>query len=86
MARASVGNLQSAVGAFAITPNDSADLAQTTRGIFLQGDTDLVDLRVTMVDGSPATFLGLATGVIHPLQVRRVFAANTTATGIIGLV
>lgn len=82
----SVDNLQSAVGGFAITPDDDNDLAQITRAIFVQGDADLVDLKVTMVDGSVVTFLGLASGVAHPLQVRRVWENGTSAEGIVGLV
>lgn len=82
----SVGNLQSAVGAFAITPNDGVDLAQTARAIFVQGSATLVDLKVTMLDGTTVTLLGLASGVMHPIQVRRVWATGTTATNIIGLV
>lgn len=81
-----IDQLQSAVGAFAITPADGTDLAQVTRAIFFQGDTDLLDLKVTMVDGSVVTFLGLASGVVHPLQVRRVWATGTSAANIIGLV
>jgi len=82
----SADQLQSAVGAFAVTPSDSVDLAQVTRAIFVRGSATLVDMKVTMVDGSIVTLLGLATGVAHPLQVRRVWATSTTATGIVGLV
>ena len=81
----SANDLQSADGAFAITPDDGADLPFVTRAIFIKGNASLVDLAVVMVDGSEVTFAGLATGIAHPFQVKRVLATGTTATGIIGL-
>jgi hypothetical protein len=82
----SADQLQSAVGAFDITPDDDEDLAEVTRAIFLGGDAELKDLKVDLVDGSTVIFFGIATGVVHPLQVRRVHDTNTTAENIVGLV
>jgi hypothetical protein len=69
--------------AFSITPHDSNDLAQTTRGLYvgvagnvrviLAGDTDAV------------TLTGLAAGMVHPFRVKRVLSTSTTATSIVGL-
>ena len=66
--------------AFEITPADATDLEKTTRGL-LVGVSGNVD--VTMAGGQRVT-IGLAAGVIHPLAVTIVWAAGTTATGVVG--
>lgn len=72
-----------ATRAFAITPNDGADLAVFTRGLYIGVAGDVV---VDMVDsGASITFTALAAGVIHPLRVKRVRATGTTATNIVGV-
>lgn len=71
-----------AASAVAITPNNSADLTDYTRGIYI-GATGT--LKVDMVTGGTVTFVDPAPGVIHPLRVKRVYNTGTTATGIIGL-
>ena len=80
---ADYGNRSNAPGtaAFAITPNDSADLANVTRGLLLGAAGNV---KVDMLESGTVT-LALAAGIIHPLRVKRVYAAGTTATGIIGL-
>lgn len=77
-----VGAESPAVNAFAVTPNDSTDLATATRGIYAGGAGDL---KVTTLGGDTVTFVGLAAGVIHPIRVARVFATGTTATNIVGV-
>lgn len=72
----------SAANAASITPNDGADLATPTRGLYVGASGDV---RVTMVGGQTLTFVGLAAGVVHPLRVKRVFATSTTASSIIGV-
>lgn len=67
--------------AVAITPNDGADLANNTRGIYL-GSTG--NLAVTMAGGEQITFVGLASGIIHPIRAKRIWATGTTAANIIG--
>ena len=73
--------LDSAWSYFAITPNDSADLAYITRGINVAISGNV---KVTGPDGSIAT-LYLVAGIIHPMRVQRLWATNTTATGIVGV-
>lgn len=68
--------------AFDVTPNDSADLAIATRGVYV-GVTG--NLKVTTVRGSTVTFVGLAAGIIHPIRVERIWSTGTTATNIIGV-
>lgn len=70
--------------AAAITPDNSTDLSAVTRGLYVgvSGDVkvDLYDGAVTTV-----TFVGLASGVIHPIRARRVYATGTSATSIVGI-
>ena len=70
------------VGGFEITKHDTNELAYVTRGIYV-GVTG--NLKVTLVDGSVVTFIGLAAGVIHPIRAKIVWSAVTTATSIVGL-
>lgn len=72
----------SAYVAFDITPNDSTDLTHNTRGIYCGGGGNL---KVDMVGGGTVTFTSIAGGVIHPIQVKRVYSTGTGATSIIGL-
>jgi hypothetical protein len=72
-----------ATKALAITPNNGADLAFATRGIYIGGGGNL---RVDMQDGGvDVTFVGLAAGTILPVRVSRVYATGTTATSLVGL-
>lgn len=70
-----------AVGVFPITPDDNADLPQTTLAINVATPGTL---RVTMLDGSTGV-LHVAPGQAFPVRVRRVWQSGTTATGILGL-
>lgn len=74
-------------GAVAVTPSDTVNISLPpsspyTRGIYV-GVTG--DLSVLMVDGSTATFVGVAAGVIHPIAVVRVNETDTTATNLIAV-
>lgn len=68
---------------FLITPNDSVDLTQRTRGISFGavGALKIIDgvgNTVTIPSGS------LAAGVIHPICATRVYSTGTAATNIVG--
>lgn len=69
--------------AFAITPNDGADVANVTRGLYVgvSGDVSII----LAGDSAAVTFVGLAAGVIHPIRAKRVRATGTTATSIVGV-
>ena len=71
-----------AIRAVAITPNDSADLAISCRGVYVGTGGDL---RVTTTSGDTITFPGLPDGSILPVRCSRVFATDTTASWLIGL-
>lgn len=68
--------------AVAVIPSDSIDLTDPTRAVYIGGAGDL---DVTMVSGQRVTFQSVMGGVAYPLRVARVWAAGTTATGIVGL-
>lgn len=67
---------------FSITPNDGAELPDVTRGVYI-GTAG--DLHVLMSRGDEVTFIGLAAGLVHPLQIRKVFSTGTTALNIVGV-
>lgn len=71
-----------AIHAASITPNDSADLAANTRGIYVGTGGDL---RVTMAGGQTITFKSLTGGMVHPFCTTRVWATGTTASDIVGV-
>lgn len=67
---------------FAVTPNDSTDLLQTTRALFV-GTTG--NLALVLASGAALSFANVASGTVLPLRVRRIKATGTTATDIVGL-
>ncbi len=74
--------MQPAVGGAAVTPNDSQDLAKSSRALYVGGAGDV---KVTTVDGSTITFSAVPAGTLLPVAVKRVFATLTTATNILAL-
>ena len=68
--------------AFAITGNDSADMTNATRGIYVGGAGDV---KITMVGGGTVTFVAVPAGAFLPVRAARVFATGTTATSMVGL-
>jgi hypothetical protein len=68
---------------FAIAPDDTLLLAETTRALFVGSGGSL---RVEMASGAVLTFEAVADGAILPLRIVRVLATGTTAANIIGLV
>jgi hypothetical protein len=69
-------------GGFAITANDSADLAAETRAIYVGGDGNL---SLVLVSGDQVTLAGVPAGTLLPLRAIRVRATGTTATQLVGL-
>lgn len=67
-------------GAFSITPNDSADLAQVAFGVHVSGAGTL---HYTGKDGVEHTVTLLA-GARWDVAIVKVFATGTSATGISG--
>lgn len=76
------GSSEPAVGAYAITPNDSSDLTSRIRCVTLNvGGT----LSFVGWDGQTYTTAALPAGS-YPLYATRIRATGTTATGITGWV
>lgn len=72
-----------AENAVAITPHDSNDLANSSRGVYVGVSGDV---KVDMVGtGTAVVFTALAAGVIHPLRVTRIYSTDTTATNIVAV-
>lgn len=76
-----IENITPAAAAAAVTAHDSNRIAPT-RGIYVGVSGDV---KVTMLDGTAVTFVGLAAGVIHPICCVQVFSTGTTATDIVAL-
>lgn len=69
-----------AENAAAVTPNDTTDLPNFSRYIYVGGAGNL---QVTLVGGTTVTYTGLTAGSRHPLRVSRVHSTGTTATSIV---
>jgi hypothetical protein len=67
---------------YAITPNDSTDLAVAIRSIYVGGAGNVV---LRNAAGTSITFTGVVAGQILPIAATRVMTAST-ATLMIGLV
>ena len=73
-----------AIRAFAITPNDSNDLAVSTRAIWTGAGGTIV--AILEADSSSVTFTNVPAGQILPIRAKRVLATGTTASmNMIGL-
>jgi len=68
---------------FAVTPNDSTTLSETTRALYV-GSAGAVT--VLMASGASVTFTGIPAGTMLPVRVTKVMASGTSATDIVGLV
>lgn len=67
---------------FAVTPNDTTELATIPKGLWVGGTGDV---RLKGVNGSAVTFTAVPAGHIIPVRASIVYATGTTATGIIAL-
>lgn len=73
--------------AVAVTPNDSTDLAEVTRGLNVHKGTGgaTTDVAVIMAGDSQAVTLTFEVGYVIPIRVRRVLATGTDATRVVAL-
>ena len=67
---------------FPITPNDTTDLSETTRAVYVGNGGSVV---AVLASGVELTLAGLQTGSIIPIRVRRIKATGTSATALVGL-
>ena len=73
------GDILPAVTGRAVTASDTTVIEPLTRGVLV---TVAGAVAVEYLDGTTHTIGELAQGIMHPLQVRRILATGTTATGI----
>ncbi len=68
--------------AYAVTPSDSASLAQTCRAIYVGSAGNL---SAVMAGGETVSLSSLQAGMIYPLRLSQIRATGTTASGIVAL-
>lgn len=68
--------------AYAVTPNDSANLSQWPAALYVGGTGDV---KVDMANGGTVTFVNVPDGTFLPILVKRVYSTGTDATNIIAL-
>lgn len=69
--------------AFAITPDDVADLPSVTKALYVGNGGDIT---VRPVDAdADVTFRNLVTGTVLPVRMSAVRSSGTTATDMVGL-
>jgi hypothetical protein len=73
-----------ALSAADVVPNDSADLPNYSRMLYVGVGGSTKDVHVTTINGSEVTFKNVPTGILM-VQARKVWAADTTATEILAL-
>lgn len=71
-----------ATNGFAITPSDSVDLAKIPKAI--SATTDGI-IRCTLLNMTDGTFVDVPSYGYAPIRYKRVWAAGTTAVGLVGL-
>jgi hypothetical protein len=71
-----------ALDGVAISPSDTVDLANASRGIYCGTAGDLT---VTLYGGEKLVFVGLVGGVIHPISASRIWNTGTTAGNIVAV-
>lgn len=69
-----------------VTPSDTEDLAEISRGIFAtKGASSHSTIVVLLADDTTSATFDLARGEYLPLRVKRVYATGTDATNIVAL-
>jgi len=69
-------------GHFSITPSDSTDFTNVTRGIYVGVGGDIV---IVAKEGGALTYKNALAGTIIPVRATRVNSTSTTATNLIGI-
>jgi len=66
-----------------ITPNDSSDLADVTRALYVGVTGDVVVIAAN--DSSSITIKNAQAGTVLPIQCKRILATGTTASQLVGM-
>ncbi|MEM9140650.1 MAG: hypothetical protein AAGB15_12565 [Pseudomonadota bacterium] len=77
----SAGLESPAYNAVEVTPDDTADLAMHSRGLFVGGAGNI---HAITAGGDEVTFVNVQPGIL-PVRICRVFATGTTATYIVAV-
>lgn len=77
------GNAPGRTG-FAITPDDSNDLAKYAKALYVGVSGDIVGTPIDNADGVNITLKAHAVGYC-PIGFRKILATGTTATNIVGI-
>jgi hypothetical protein len=72
-----------AFAAIAVTPNDGADLANVSRGLWVGQGGDVAVILAT--DTASVIIANVSGGSLLPIRVKRVLATGTTATALVAL-
>lgn len=67
--------------AAAVAGNDAADLTDTSRALYVGTGGNLAVILAH--NTAPVTLVGVPSGVILPIRVKRIMATNTTASNIV---
>lgn len=70
---------------FAITPSDTVNFNDVTRGIYIGSISGGAVVVVVGLDGQAVTFNGVVAGSVLPVRAIRVNNTNTTASSLVGL-
>lgn len=73
----------SAVSAFDIAPDDTADFTEVPRSLYVGGTGDVA---VVFEDNSEVILKNVQAGAFYPVRLKAVRATGTTATDLVGLV
>lgn len=68
--------------AAAVTPNDSTDLTNTARALYVGTGGDV---KVTTAGNDTVTFNDVQGGSILPVRIKRVFSTGTTASNMVAI-
>lgn len=79
----SSSNLSVGQSAFTITPSNTVNFARRARAVYVGGSGNVV---AVFADGAAITFTSVVAGSLLPVEVVRINATGTTATGLVGLV
>lgn len=66
----------------AVTPSDTVNLTNATRGLWVGTGGNVA---VLPVNGTAVTITNVASGTLLPIRILRVNSTNTTASNMVGL-
>lgn len=80
MSRVNTQATEHRIGAFAVTPSDSDDLASPGVGLYVGGAGAVAAI---LEDGGTVTFTAVPVGTHLPYIFKRILATGTTATNLV---